>query len=160
MLSVEENEPRVFLNAQQALEIAQERPISTFPPRRRRVPSCLSSCPKQNCQKLLLQTTNAVSERSKHSRLDLLLSWSMIGAMGSTTMPQFQRLYLTVDEAATVLGISPQIARKLCRDKQMPGARKFGLLWRIPANKILPEATELPRRRFRKSKNEEGTVTG
>lgn len=47
--------------------------------------------------------------------------------------------YITVREAAEKWNISLRLAQKLCTEGRIPGARKFGPTWAIPANADKPE---------------------
>ena len=47
--------------------------------------------------------------------------------------------YITVREAAEKWNISPRLAQKLCTEGRIPGARKFGGAWAIPAGADKPE---------------------
>ncbi len=40
--------------------------------------------------------------------------------------------YVSPEEVATYFGVTAETVRRLCRDKKIPGARKFGGQWRIP----------------------------
>ena len=45
------------------------------------------------------------------------------------------RPYLTAEEAAAKLGVSPIRIRQLCQSGQIEGAAKFGRAWLIPVDK-------------------------
>lgn len=47
--------------------------------------------------------------------------------------------YITVREAAEKWNISLRLAQRLCTERRIPGARKFGSTWAIPADADKPE---------------------
>ncbi|WP_168198039.1 helix-turn-helix domain-containing protein [Brachybacterium sp. SGAir0954] len=52
--------------------------------------------------------------------------------------------WLTPDDAAEELQLSPYTVRLLCRTKKLPGAQKFGQQWRIPRTAIEPRTPATP----------------
>ena len=52
--------------------------------------------------------------------------------------------YRTVREAAEEWNLSPRKVQKLCIDGRIPGARKFGGAWAIPAGAANPEHAARP----------------
>lgn len=60
--------------------------------------------------------------------------------------------WLSPDEAAEILGVSPGTVRRLLRTGQLPG-QQFGKLWRIPRSAVKPpedvsSMTEIPYERL------------
>lgn len=65
-------------------------------------------------------------------------------SQGSQTTKQYTPLapegytYLTVEELALRLRLSSDSVLRRCRDGSIPGALKFGNLWRIPVKEETP----------------------
>lgn len=64
--------------------------------------------------------------------------------------------YLTVKEAAVVLGISPQRVRQLTGNDQLKNTRKVGPALIIPESEVLRRKEEFPPKRKRKQSNGNG----
>ena len=65
-------------------------------------------------------------------------------SQGSQTTKKYTPLapegytYLTADELASRLRLSRDSVVRRCRDGSLPGALKFGHLWRIPVKEEVP----------------------
>ena len=46
--------------------------------------------------------------------------------------------YITIKEVAEKWGITPRRVQKMCADGRIPGAKKFGRDWAIPADAEKP----------------------
>ena len=45
-----------------------------------------------------------------------------------------KKAYYSIKEVAEYFDVSPDLIRKLCDEGKVPGARRIGNLWRIPAS--------------------------
>lgn len=48
--------------------------------------------------------------------------------------------YITVSEAAKKWGVSPRRVQMLCNEERIEGAMRFGPVWKIPADAVLPKS--------------------
>jgi excisionase family DNA binding protein len=48
--------------------------------------------------------------------------------------------FVSPEEVATYFGVTAETVRRLCRERKIPGARKFGGQWRIPRTFLSTDA--------------------
>jgi len=53
--------------------------------------------------------------------------------------------FVSPEEVATYFGVTAETVRRMCRDRKIPGARKFGGQWRIPRAFLSTDADAVQR---------------
>lgn len=60
--------------------------------------------------------------------------------------------YMTIQDAAEKWGISERRIQVLCAEERLPGAKKFGRQWAIPATLDKPEDARIKSGKYMKNK--------
>lgn len=64
--------------------------------------------------------------------------------------------YLTIQEVAKKWGITSRRVQVLCSEGRLPGAKKFGRQWAIPADLEKPEDARIKSRKYMKAGVQDG----
>lgn len=64
--------------------------------------------------------------------------------------------YLTIQEIAEKWGITSRRIQVLCSEGRLPGAKKFGRQWAIPADLEKPEDARIKSGKYIKVDNQDG----
>lgn len=63
--------------------------------------------------------------------------------------------YLTIQEVAEKWGITSRRIQVLCSEGRLPGAKKFGRQWAIPADLDKPEDARIKSGKYMKARNQD-----